>query len=166
MSKKSYMKKWRGLTDQEVEEELFQIAFERQILDDSAFGNNGYNGDNSFINPGVDDFNAMGINAIKRDGTQDMGGDKDKPVEGEGETDKPTSSFTGGMNRQFQFTSRSRQSIDKLNGTQISSLINIMNSYRNGMFSRAQAVSLIRAMGLPDAVAEILLDEQQQNGGV
>lgn len=164
MSKKSYMKKWRGLTDQEVEEELFQIAFERQILDDSAFGNNGYNGDNSFINPGVDDFNAMGINAIKRDGTQDMGGDK--PVEGEGETDKPTSSFTGGMNRQFQFTPRSRQSIDKLNGTQISSLINIMNSYRNGMFSRAQAVSLIRAMGLPDAVAEILLDEQQQNGGV
>lgn len=166
MSKKSYMKKWRGLTDQEVEEELFQIAFERQILDDSAFGNNGYNGDNSFINPGVDDFNAMGINAIKRDGTQDMGGDKDKSVEGEGETDKPTSSFTGGMNRQFQFASRSRQSIDKLNGTQISSLINIMNSYRNGLFSRAQAVSLIRAMGLPDAVAEILLDEQQQNGGV
>lgn len=164
MSKKSYMKKWRGLTDQEVEEELFQIAFERQILDDSAFGNNGYNGDNSFINPGVDDFNAMGVNAIKRDGTQDMGGDK--PIEGEGETDKPTSSFTGGMSRQFQFTSRSRQSIDKLNGTQISSLINIMNSYRNGLFSRAQAVSLIRAMGLPDAVAEILLDEQQQNGGV
>lgn len=164
MSKKSYMKKWRGLTDQEVEEELFQIAFERQILDDSAFGNNGYNGDNSFINPGVDDFNAMGVNAIKRDGTQDMG--REKPTEGEGETDKPTSSFTGGMNRQFQFTSRSRQSIDKLNGTQISSLINIMNSYRNGLFSRAQAVSLIRAMGLPDAVAEILLDEQQQNGGV
>lgn len=36
MSKKSYMKKWRGLTDDEVQEELEQIALERQIIDDSA----------------------------------------------------------------------------------------------------------------------------------
>ena len=35
MSKKSYMKKWRGLTDDEVQEELEQIALERQILEDS-----------------------------------------------------------------------------------------------------------------------------------
>lgn len=35
MSKKSYMKKWRGLTDDEVQEELKQIALERQILEDS-----------------------------------------------------------------------------------------------------------------------------------
>ena len=35
MSKKSYMKKWRNLTDEEVEEELRQIASERQILEDS-----------------------------------------------------------------------------------------------------------------------------------
>lgn len=36
MSKKSYMKKWRGLTDDEVQEELEQIALERQILEDST----------------------------------------------------------------------------------------------------------------------------------
>ena len=37
MSKKAYMKKWRGLTDDEVDEELKQIALERQIIEDSAF---------------------------------------------------------------------------------------------------------------------------------
>ena len=37
MSKKSYMKKWRGLTDDEVDEELQQIAMERQLLEDSSF---------------------------------------------------------------------------------------------------------------------------------
>lgn len=37
MSKKSYMKKWRGLTDDEVQEELEQIALERQIIEDSSF---------------------------------------------------------------------------------------------------------------------------------
>ena len=37
MSKKAYMKKWRGLTDDEVQEELEQIALERQMLEDSSF---------------------------------------------------------------------------------------------------------------------------------
>lgn len=37
MSRKAYMKKWRGLTDDEVQEELEQIALERQIIEDSAF---------------------------------------------------------------------------------------------------------------------------------
>ena len=37
MSRKSYMKKWRGLTDDEVQQELEQIALERQILEDSSF---------------------------------------------------------------------------------------------------------------------------------
>lgn len=35
MSKKTYMKKWRGLTDDEADEELRQIALERQLLEDS-----------------------------------------------------------------------------------------------------------------------------------
>lgn len=35
MSKKSYMKKWRNLTDEEADAELRQIALERQILEDS-----------------------------------------------------------------------------------------------------------------------------------
>lgn len=38
MSKKSYMKKWRNLTDEEADQELKQIALERQLLEDS-FGN-------------------------------------------------------------------------------------------------------------------------------
>lgn len=38
MSRKAYMKKWRGLTDDEVQEELNQIALERQIIEDSTFG--------------------------------------------------------------------------------------------------------------------------------
>lgn len=38
MSKKAYMKKWRQLTDKEVEEELKQMALERQILEDSSLG--------------------------------------------------------------------------------------------------------------------------------
>lgn len=41
MSKKSYMKKWRNLTDDEVEEELEQIAIERQILEESSFPSTG-----------------------------------------------------------------------------------------------------------------------------
>lgn len=35
MSKKAYMKKWRNLTDEEADEELRQIALERQILEDA-----------------------------------------------------------------------------------------------------------------------------------
>ena len=38
MSRKSYMKKWHGLTDDEVNDELKQIAIERQIIEDSSFG--------------------------------------------------------------------------------------------------------------------------------
>lgn len=37
MSRKSYMKKWRGLTDDEVQEELEQIALERTIIEDASF---------------------------------------------------------------------------------------------------------------------------------
>lgn len=151
MSRKSYMKKWRGLTDQEVEEELTQIATERQILEDS-FDNNGYNGDNKLINPGVDDFNAMGVNSIKPDGTDKQGG----------QSDAVQSSFTGGQ-QVPQLPQSANQQVAKLNGTQISSLISIMTSYKNGLFTRTQAISLIRAMGLSDAVAEILLDEQMPN---
>ena len=35
MSKKAYMKKWRGLTDDEADEELRQIALERELLEES-----------------------------------------------------------------------------------------------------------------------------------
>lgn len=48
MSKKSYMKKWRGLTDDEVQEELEQIALERQIIEDSSFAVNDASADEGF----------------------------------------------------------------------------------------------------------------------
>ena len=35
MSRKRYMKKWHRLTDDEAEEELKQIALERELLEDS-----------------------------------------------------------------------------------------------------------------------------------
>ena len=35
MSKKSYMKKWRNLTDDEADAELRQIALERELLEDT-----------------------------------------------------------------------------------------------------------------------------------
>lgn len=38
MSKKSYMMKWRGLTSDEADEELRQIALERELLEDSFGG--------------------------------------------------------------------------------------------------------------------------------
>lgn len=38
MSRKSYMKKWHDYTDEEVQEELEQMALERQILDEASFG--------------------------------------------------------------------------------------------------------------------------------
>lgn len=37
MSRKSYMKKWRDLTDDEVQEELEQIALEQQIINEASF---------------------------------------------------------------------------------------------------------------------------------
>ena len=43
MSRKSYMKKWYQLTDDEVSEELEQIAIERQILEEASFPMNGEN---------------------------------------------------------------------------------------------------------------------------
>lgn len=43
MSRKSYMKKWRNLTDDEVQEELAQIALERQLIEDSSFASTGEN---------------------------------------------------------------------------------------------------------------------------
>ena len=52
MSKKTYMKKWRNLTDAEVEEELKQIAFEKELLESSS-GFNDFSIDNNYNN--IDD---------------------------------------------------------------------------------------------------------------
>lgn len=48
MSKRAYMKKWRGLTDDEAQEELEQIAYERSVIEEASFnGGFGGSGDNS-----------------------------------------------------------------------------------------------------------------------
>lgn len=63
MSRKSYMKKWRNLTDDEVQAELEQIALERQILEDATFG--GASGSGGAEQPypdnagGIDDVDTM-----------------------------------------------------------------------------------------------------------
>lgn len=41
MSRKTYMQKWRKYTDAQVQEELEQIAYERQILEDASFDTDG-----------------------------------------------------------------------------------------------------------------------------
>ena len=50
LSKKSYMKKWRGLTDRQVDAELIQIAYERQLLEDAAMP--GQSSDSNIIGEG------------------------------------------------------------------------------------------------------------------
>lgn len=55
MSRKAYMKKWRRLTDDEVQEELDQIALERQLIEDSSFTSSGDNP--VYENPDVNEEN-------------------------------------------------------------------------------------------------------------
>ena len=143
MSRKTYMKKWRGLTDPEVNDELDQIAYERQILEESSF-NNGMNGDNQLINAGEGDFNAAGVNSINKDGTEVQTNQNNLGNNGESV----------------------EREIAKLNGSQISSLIHILNGYRSGTFSRNQAISLIRSMGLDEEFANAILDEEKKKVGM
>lgn len=146
MSRKTYMKKWRGLTTSQVEEELDQIALERQIIEDASFGgttSNGMNGDNSLIN-GLqkDDFTLAGENSLRRDGTQ-----------------KQTSMKNDSKNQQSK---QINSVMSKLNGTQIGSLISILGGYKSGNFTRIQAKQLIISMGLDNNFAEVLLEEEEK----
>ena len=159
MSKKSYMKRWYKLTDDEVNDELMQIALERQILDDSSFDlNNGYNGDNKFINPGVDDFNMAGVNSIKSDGTDDLhdDGTHSVPNERSGDVNDAASSFSGGQRMTYQKTN------NQLNATQTTSLIRIISQYKSGLLNINQAVSIMQSMGLDEAFARKLLEDEKK----
>lgn len=154
MSRKTYMKKWRGLTKSQVTEELEQIAFERQIIEDSSFGgtiSNGMNGDNNLINKlGKDDFKSAGENALTRDGTQGQTGGNGSEIQ----------------QQQIGQTQQVRSSMSKLNGTQIASLISILGGFKAGNFTRGQAKHLIMSMGLDDTFAEALLEEEEKKPGV
>ena len=156
------MQKWRGLTDDQVMDELNQIALERQILEDSSF-NNGLNGDNSAINKYTqDDFMAAGVNAINKDGTQDFDGSNEGQNVGQqginGANQSQVSSLSSGKSESVQ------NQIERLNGVQVSSLIRILSEYRSGILSRAQAISLITSMGLTEKFADSLLDEEDKKG--
>lgn len=141
ISKKTYMKRWYGLTDDEVMDELYQIALERQILDDSAYDlNNGYNGDNKLVNAGDTDFAMAGVNAINSDGSDDKGS---------------KTQYNGGI---FGNLTK-KESGKSLNGAQMNQLVNIMNSYKNGIFTKSQAISLIKSMGLGETFAISLLED-------
>lgn len=158
MSKKTYMKRWYNLTDDEVSDELRQIALERQILDDYAYDlNNGYNGDNKFVNPGDEEFNMAGVNSIKSDGTDrhhNNGISKEKQAEmyADGEIEE---SFSGGQ----QITTH--QSMRRnLNASQTSSMIKVITQYKAGTITLNQAISIMQSMGLDEAFARKILMEK------
>lgn len=158
MSKKTYMKRWYNLTDDEVSDELRQIALERQILDDYAYDlNNGYNGDNKFVNPGDEEFNMAGVNSIKSDGTDRhhnncISKEKQAEMDADGDVEE---SFSGGQ----QITTH--QSMRRnLNASQTSSMIKVITQYKAGTITLNQAISIMQSMGLDEAFARKILMEK------
>lgn len=158
MSKKTYMKRWYNLTDDEVSDELRQIALERQILDDYAYDlNNGYNGDNKFVNPGDEEFNMAGVNSIKSDGTDrrhnnGLSKEKQAEMDADGGIEE---SFSGGQ----QITTH--QSMRRnLNASQTSSMIKVITQYKAGTITLNQAISIMQSMGLDEAFARKILMEK------
>ena len=144
MSKKTYMKRWYGMTDDEVSRELNQIALERQILEDSAFDtNNGFNGDNKMVTPNSEEFKLAGVNAMNGDGTDKMGDDKQESTEDVNDVQ----GFGG-------------QQPETLNASKTSSLIRIITQYKNGNLSLSQAISIMESMGMERNYAEKLLKEE------
>lgn len=83
MSKKSYMKKWRSLTDDEANDELEQIAYERQILEDMAFPDDGL--DEGLEDEGMMDDNFQSDNI--EEGLEDESDDLEDNEESDPEID-------------------------------------------------------------------------------
>lgn len=69
MSKKAYMKKWRELTDDEVDEELKQIAYERQLLEDNFMPGFSSGGTSNLTNGTGTDDKSNPINDTNDEGT-------------------------------------------------------------------------------------------------
>ena len=77
MSKKSYMKKWRSLSDEESDEELLQIAKEKQLLEEAAF-------------PGLDESSVSGNSDMSSISGREEGGiaqNQNGPVVNAGDDD-------------------------------------------------------------------------------
>lgn len=78
MSKRAYMKKWRGLTDDEAQDELEQIAYERQIIEEASF-NGGFGGSSD----GDDGENPDGASDSGDAGMGAVGGQQGQSEEGQ-----------------------------------------------------------------------------------
>ncbi len=149
MSKKTYMQRWYGMTDDDVNRELQQIALERQILEDSAYDtNNGFNGDNKMVNLGSEDFSLAGVNAMNGDGTDKM--------------KKEQSESSGDVNDVEGFGTGVKSNVQSLNASKTMSLIRIISQYKNSNLSLTQAISIMESMGLDRSYAERLLKEEKQ----
>ena len=80
MSKRAYMKKWRGLTDDEAQEELEQIAYERSVIEEASF-NGGFGGSSD----GDDGENSDGASDSGDAGMGAVGGQQGQSEEGQGQ---------------------------------------------------------------------------------
>lgn len=149
------MQRWYGLTNSQVNDELLQMALERQILDDSSF-NNGFNGDNNPMRTYDDDFSMMGKNAIKSDGTDSVTGDNDDISTG---SINNNAEITGDINDNISSFSDSKT--DRLNATQTTTLVRILVQYKNGILSKNQAVRIITSMGMTESFANSFLEEEK-----
>lgn len=119
MSRKSYMQKWRGLTDDEVNEELQQIALEREIME------------NSFT------------------GTASMGANDDNYGNGEITTEGQV---------QGEQQEQAQAAFERLNGSQLSSLIGIISRASAGQLTEGQAIRLMSSgLGMSTSDARAVL---------
>ena len=100
-----------------------------------------------------------GVNSIKSDGTDDMSDDgtHDVPNESTGDVNDAASSFSGGQ----RYTGFQRQTT-KLNATQTTALIRIIQQYKSGLLNINQAVSIMQSMGLDETFARKLLEDEEK----
>ena len=76
MSRRSYMKKWRGLTDDEAQEELEQIAFERQLTQEASY-NGAFGTEENNDESGNEDLNSDGMTKEEETEWEDINSELD-----------------------------------------------------------------------------------------
>ena len=72
MSRKAYMKKWHDYTDEEVREELEQMALERQMLDEASFGGSMVEPAEPYPETEPSEYNEGGIASQSNEGSQNQ----------------------------------------------------------------------------------------------
>ena len=89
-------------------------------------------------------------NDLHDDGTHSV------PNEQSGDVNDAASSFSGGQRMTYQKTN------NQLNATQTTSLIRIISQYKSGLLNINQAVSIMQSMGLDEAFARKLLEDEKK----